>query len=283
MNRVDSLKATALPSLGMHAAIDRALPAALLTLYESARTAPLLQFELAASRQLGRLIGFDGAVWGQGKRQANAGPLHIEHASLFDRPPQLLSDYATVAEHDPVTETFLRAPCRVQVIDVARNYVTPHVQPVRDYLLANDVGHLMLLGGGRVDAGSTGALSWMTAYRSPRERPFNTDDGILLQALLPHWLCAREICVAIRGETRSGRPQPSAPPPGTQPDSPPCLTVREAEVLNLVARGFTYTESARHLGVSVSTVRTHARHLYEKLDAHNKTEAVYEARQLGLL
>jgi LuxR family maltose regulon positive regulatory protein len=42
-------------------------------------------------------------------------------------------------------------------------------------------------------------------------------------------------------------------------------------------------EIAGQLSVSVNTVRTHMRHLYEKLDAHSRTEAVEQARTLGLL
>jgi DNA-binding CsgD family transcriptional regulator len=37
------------------------------------------------------------------------------------------------------------------------------------------------------------------------------------------------------------------------------------------------------MGLSVSTIQTHVRNIYGKLDVHNKTEAVFEARQLGLL
>ncbi len=65
------------------------------------------------------------------------------------------------------------------------------------------------------------------------------------------------------------------------PDDP--LTPKERQVLHLVARGFTYEESATQIGVSVSTVRTHVRNIYGKLDVHNKTEAVFEARALGWL
>ena len=69
-----------------------------------------------------------------------------------------------------------------------------------------------------------------------------------------------------------------------QPAAPrEALTTREAEVLELVARGFTYVEAAARLNMAVSTVRTHVRNVYAKLDVHNKTEAVFEARQLGLL
>ena len=61
------------------------------------------------------------------------------------------------------------------------------------------------------------------------------------------------------------------------------LSPRESEVLNLLARGFTYTEAAQRMGVFHSTVQTHVRNIYGKLGVHNKTEAVFEARQLGLL
>lgn len=61
------------------------------------------------------------------------------------------------------------------------------------------------------------------------------------------------------------------------------LTARETDVLGLIARGFTYDEAAQRLGVAVATVRTHIRAIYAKLDVHNKVEAVFEARALGLL
>lgn len=61
------------------------------------------------------------------------------------------------------------------------------------------------------------------------------------------------------------------------------LSQRESEVLDLVSRGFTYQEVAKQLAVSLATVQTHARNIYGKLAVHSKTEAVYEARQLGLL
>jgi DNA-binding NarL/FixJ family response regulator len=61
------------------------------------------------------------------------------------------------------------------------------------------------------------------------------------------------------------------------------LSGREMQVLDLIARGFTYPEIARQLGLSVTTVQTHVRGVYGKLDVHTKTEAVYEARYQGLL
>lgn len=61
------------------------------------------------------------------------------------------------------------------------------------------------------------------------------------------------------------------------------LSNRESEVLQLVARGLTYEDIARHLALSITTVRSHVRSLYGKLGVHNKTEAVFEARLAGWL
>ena len=88
-------------------------------------------------------------------------------------------------------------------------------------------------------------------------------------------IIARQLLV--RWQTRAGA-QPVAVPTASEALSP-----RESEVLNLLARGFTYTETAQRMGVFHSTVQTHVRNIYGKLGVHNKTEAVFEARQLGLL
>lgn len=78
--------------------------------------------------------------------------------------------------------------------------------------------------------------------------------------------------------------QASAPPSAVpRAGAPVALSKRESEVLDLIARGFIYPEIAQQMGLSVSTIQTHVRNIYGKLDVHNKTEAVFEARQLGLL
>jgi DNA-binding NarL/FixJ family response regulator len=61
------------------------------------------------------------------------------------------------------------------------------------------------------------------------------------------------------------------------------LSPKEAEVLSLLSRGYTYQELANMLSVKITTIHTHVRNIYSKLSVHSKTEAVYEARQLGLL
>lgn len=51
------------------------------------------------------------------------------------------------------------------------------------------------------------------------------------------------------------------------------LTPREEEILGLLAQGFRYKEIADQLFISLDTVRTHIRHIYEKMHVRSRTEA----------
>jgi len=61
------------------------------------------------------------------------------------------------------------------------------------------------------------------------------------------------------------------------------LTGREADVLNRLSRGFTRTEIAKQMSVSVHTINTHIKHIYEKLSVRSSGQAVYVARKNGLI
>jgi DNA-binding NarL/FixJ family response regulator len=56
------------------------------------------------------------------------------------------------------------------------------------------------------------------------------------------------------------------------------LSGTEQRVLDLLARGLLYKEVAEALKISTSTVRTHVWHIYRKLQAHNRTEAILKAK-----
>jgi LuxR family maltose regulon positive regulatory protein len=61
------------------------------------------------------------------------------------------------------------------------------------------------------------------------------------------------------------------------------LSEAELRVLRYLPSNFKAPEIASELYVSPNTVRTHLRHIYAKLDAHTRSEAVSRARELGLL
>lgn len=65
--------------------------------------------------------------------------------------------------------------------------------------------------------------------------------------------------------------------------APPLLTPRETDVLELIARGYSYAEIARLQTVSKHTVQSHIKNLYSKLAVHSRGEAVFEASRMGLL
>ena len=59
------------------------------------------------------------------------------------------------------------------------------------------------------------------------------------------------------------------------------LTAREAEVLTLVARGYTNREIAGTLVITVKTASVHVSHILRKLDAPNRLEAAAIAHRLA--
>jgi LuxR family maltose regulon positive regulatory protein len=67
------------------------------------------------------------------------------------------------------------------------------------------------------------------------------------------------------------------------PSSDEGLSDRELEVLRLLATELTGPEIARHLFVSVNTLRTHTKHIFTKLDVNTRRAAVRRATELGLL
>lgn len=104
--------------------------------------------------------------------------------------------------------------------------------------------------------------------------------GLLATAAAPeHAAYARQLLAAFEA---------AGAMPGKSPASIPALlavplTLREIEVLRLVAAGMTNAEIARELVVAIGTVRAHTAAIFRKLDVRNRTEAVARARALKLL
>ena len=67
------------------------------------------------------------------------------------------------------------------------------------------------------------------------------------------------------------------------PEGGGALSPQETRLLALIAAGSSYREAALELDVSINTVRTHIRSIYEKLQVHTKSEAVAKAMRSGLI
>ena len=61
------------------------------------------------------------------------------------------------------------------------------------------------------------------------------------------------------------------------------LSVREGEILNLIARGRSNKEIARILSIAPETVKTHVKHIFTKLNVERRAQAVSRAQSLGLV
>ena len=61
------------------------------------------------------------------------------------------------------------------------------------------------------------------------------------------------------------------------------ITLREQEVLALLAAGQSNKEIAQKLGVSPNTIKTQIASLYQKLEVQRRTQAIQKARELALI
>ena len=77
-------------------------------------------------------------------------------------------------------------------------------------------------------------------------------------------------------------PQDSPAASASSPSGSP-LSERETQILKLIAKGLNFDTVGEVLSISPHTVVTHVKKIYRKLAVHSRGEAVYEARQLGLL
>ncbi len=121
--------------------------------------------------------------------------------------------------------------------------------------------------------------------RAPRETLADLL-AVDVDGLLARSIGAPALLVAVERVLAGERYIDPALVAGDVPDEnlePMSLTAREREVLGLLAVGSSNREIAAALFVSLPTVKTHLAHIYEKLEARNRNEALGRAMTLGLL
>ena len=104
--------------------------------------------------------------------------------------------------------------------------------------------------------------------------------GLLDYHARHHSADAAVICQAGDLLARMGR---LAPPPGQPARHVETLSRGEVRVLRYLQTNLSAREIAGELSLSVNTVKTHQRHLYRKLGVRSRTQAVGQARAVGLL
>ncbi|MBW0089252.1 tetratricopeptide repeat protein [Pseudonocardia sp. KRD-184] len=135
--------------------------------------------------------------------------------------------------------------------------------------------------GGDPDAAAADLTTALTRGVPAGYRRLFLDEGPPMAELLDHIARAggndaRTHAVHIVAAAR----RPSTP---ARPTPEEGLSEREQEVLRLLATELSGPEIARHLFVSVNTLRTHTRHIFTKLDVNTRRTAVRRAADLGLL
>jgi LuxR family maltose regulon positive regulatory protein len=118
------------------------------------------------------------------------------------------------------------------------------------------------------------------------------DEGPALRTLLEAALhgkaasnYARRLLAALEAEPRIGEGERPTHPttPSLHSELVEPLSVREIELLNLIAEGLSNQEIAQRLFISLPTVKWHTSNIYSKLGVRSRTQAVAQARSLGIL
>ncbi len=101
-------------------------------------------------------------------------------------------------------------------------------------------------------------------------------------AWLDPGIASRVLRASVAG-TQAAAPESASSPGGKTAAHNTKLSQREVEVLNLVVEGLSNQEIAERLFLSVETIKTHMRHIMEKLAVSDRTQAAVKAMRQGLV
>ncbi len=93
----------------------------------------------------------------------------------------------------------------------------------------------------------------------------------------------RILAPSVSGAGSSTSPETNRAVEPSLSSTRPLISKREEEVLRLMATGVSIPEAARRLFISVKTVKNHLSSIYQKLDSHDRAQAVLKAMRMGLI
>jgi two-component system, NarL family, response regulator DegU len=103
-----------------------------------------------------------------------------------------------------------------------------------------------------------------------------------IHGYLPKTSSCEQLISAIRAAARGRTVLMTESGRNAFTNSPEALTVREQEVLHCLTEGLSNAEISQELSVSERTVEFHVGHILQKLNARSRSQAIVNARRLGL-
>lgn len=117
----------------------------------------------------------------------------------------------------------------------------------------------------------TAAMTILAGARGVLQVPAITGEELLVAFAQTIMLVRGAVADAVRLVARQRQPEGAS------------LTARELEVLKLMSEGRSNAEIGHDLRVTEDTVKTHAKRMYRKLEAHDRAQAVAIGLRCGLL
>ena len=124
-----------------------------------------------------------------------------------------------------------------------------------------------------------GACGYLTKISAPEE--IATAVREVLKGLFYVSPVVARGMVDVAQKPAARRPEPALPRTAARPAVTAALTPRELDTVRLLGQGLSNKEIARHLGVSVTTVRTHLNKAYDKLGSASRVELALLAARPG--
>jgi len=160
----------------------KAFASTLADLHYASQHASPHEFSAEAVRLLRKWIEFDGGVLGTGYAEGKMeDALGIADAHIYNRSPDILTDYPDVSASDPLTQSFMSGLCEPLLCSCPSYYAARNLAALEKYARRHDINELMLFGAPPQER--LGAR-WFVAYRGDN-RPFSGQDANYLHAF---WL-----------------------------------------------------------------------------------------------